>query len=309
MPRSVSSNHPRAKIIQSLRGTGKFPVPLLFAALALVCVVVGCSGGDNADNGIAPQPPAVAEKPPVNWDDQSDRDWLHRSQFKTNMRHMWIDSNRVASAGRGDMEPSWAEIRAGAGDIRTRASLIGGFWAKIQQHAEEALLCADDEDRIGVTNELVGLNEACDGCHMLSWSPAYLHVTEGVVDGWLAGKDTDHTANKVEQLPPPEIPNRQAMKDLWFHTQMAELRLKNWEVEDLQAELKAILPEAKVRAERWKTVTDNAGKLVDLARARKREGMKDAYIEMTSTCLACHTQLVGGREILIPMPWDKPVTK
>jgi hypothetical protein len=262
--------------------------------------VAACSGGNEPGN--TPEP--AAEKPPVNWDDQSDLDWLHRSQFKTNMRHMWIDSNRIVSAGRGDMEPTWGEIMAGAMDIQTRANLIGGYWAKIQKHTEEALVCAEDEDRIGVTYELAGLNEACDGCHMISWSPAYLHVNDDVVNGWLKGEDTAHDVMIGQAVPPPEIANRRSMKDLWFHLEMAELRLEKWLVDDLRTELNAILPEAKLRAERWKKVADNAGKLVELASARKREGMKDAYTEMTNTCLECHAQIVGGRKILIPMKWD-----
>src|SRR5690606_19552455 len=165
---------------------------LCFTALALAACV------KSADP--APTPGGAEGKPP-SWDDQSDRDWLYRSQFKTHMRHLWINSNRVASAGRGSAEPTWHEIRAGAEDIRNRARMLGGYWQQLRESTETMLECVEDEDRFGATLEFRELGAACDGCHMATWSPAYLHVTNKVVQGWLANKPTPHGVEEVDDNP------------------------------------------------------------------------------------------------------------
>lgn len=307
MRQSRSQQLPRTNAKIDRKRTGSFPVLFLFAIAFATCLVgvAACGSGDNEPSNT----PTNADTPeiPVSWDDQSDRDWLHRSQFKTHMRHMWVDSNRIVSAGRGDMEPTWEEISAAAGDIQWRAELMGKFWSSIDGHIQEALFCVDDEDRIGVTSELTAMSNDCDSCHMASWSPAYLHVTGSIVDGWLKNLPSEHDVNEVDPNPPPLIKNRDSMQQLWHNLRMAKLRLRNWQVEDLQEELSEMAPLVATRVKRWKDVAEQAARIVELASSRQADGMKAAYTQMTDTCLRCHAELVGTREILVPMPWDGPV--
>lgn len=276
---------------------------ILFGALAIVFGVIGCSGGNEP---VANNEPVVAEIPP-SWDDQSDTDWIYRNQYKQHMRHLWLDCNRVVSAGRGDLEPSWVEIVGSAGDIQRRAEMFHGFWKQIVDSGEELQYCLEDKDRMGASAEFTKLGAACDGCHMATWSPAYLHVTKGTITRWVNDLPTEHNVNEMDDNPPPTYPNREVMKKLNFHYQMATMRLEQWQTEEMLKSIGEILPEAKIRAERWKTVADNAKKIVDLANRRKREGMKEAYNDMTQACLACHAANTGGgREILIPMTWEGP---
>jgi cytochrome c556 len=280
---------------------------VLTGVLAMAFAVLGCGGGgDNVDNTSAGTP--GPSKPPIGWDDQGDHDWLHRSQFKQHMRHLWIDCNRIVSAGRGDLEPTWYEIHSAAADIKRRAEDFAGFWAEIDDAGGKVLECVEDEDRVGATREFQRLGSACDDCHMASWSPTYLHVTSEEIANWNSNKPSTPGMSIEQKDPPPAIPNRESMKTLFFHYQMAELRLKKWELADLQTELGKIRPEAAKRAERWKTVADEAGRLVEAAKKRKRDGMKDAYERMTYACLQCHTEYAGPiRDIMIPMPWNGPV--
>ena len=267
--------------------------------LAVCFALLGCGGGANNE---APPPP---EKPPIAWDDQADHDWLHRSQYKQHMRHMWIDCNRIVSAGRGDLEPTWYEIHSAAADIKRRAGDFAAFWAEIDESGGAILECVEDEDRIGATREYQRMGAACDGCHMTSWSPTYLHVTSEEIDNWRNNKPSTPGMSIEQADPPPAIPNREAMKLVFFNYQMVELRLQKWEPADLKESMAPLRAEAAKRAERWRTVESNAAKLVEAAGKRKREGLKEAYEAMTYTCLQCHTEHAGGiREIMIPMPWD-----
>ena len=278
---------------------------LITGMLTVCCAVIGCGSG-NTDN--APPANAPPEKTPIGWDDQSDHDWLHRSQFKQHMRHMWIDCNRIVSAGRGELEPTWHEIRASAADIHRRAGDFAGFWAEIDDAGGAVLACIEDDDRIGATREFQRLGAACDGCHMASWSPTYMHVTGVEIGNWNSNKPTVPGREIVQAEPPPAIPNRESMKTLFFNYQMAEARLHKWETAGVKESMPPIRTEAAKRAERWRTVESNAGKLVEAAKRRKRDGLKEAYEAMTYTCLQCHTEQAGGiREIMIPMPWDGPV--
>jgi cytochrome c556 len=279
---------------------------ILLAVLTVTCAVIGCSGGGNNDE--APAGNAPPEKPPIGWDDQADRDWLYRSQYKAHMRHMWIDCNRIVSAGRGDLEPTWYEIESAASDIRRRAGDFAGFWSEIDEAGGLVLECAEDNDRIGASKEFKRLGAACDGCHLASWSPAYLHVTGEEIDNWRKNIPSTPGMSEVMAEPPPAIPNRKSMQDIFFHYQMVELRLQKWEVADLKESMSHIRPEAAKRAARWRTVETSAGTILDLANKRKRDGMKDAYNAMTNACLACHGEQAGGlRDIMLPMPWDGPV--
>ncbi len=274
---------------------------ILFAALAALCVVISCGSGDNAGN--APETPAA---PPVSWDDQSNLDWRHRSQYKTHMRHMWVDSNRIVTAGRGDAVPSWAEIWSAAEDIQRRATLMGGFWRDIAERAATILECAQDRDRIGASEEFRALGAACDGCHMATWSPAYMHVTDHIMDGWLLNKPTTGVPEEVDQNPPPLIPNRTVMQKLYFDYQVLELHIEQWRADKMAENVNPMREEAEKRAERWEGVAAKAKELVELAKDKKREGMREAYSAMTAYCLACHGENVGEpRKILIPMPWSE----
>ena len=265
-------------------------------ALCVGCLLVACGAGDNTD-----QPPAM---PAASLDDQSDRDWRFRSQYKAHMRHLWIDCNRIAGAGRGELEPSWHEIRSSATDIAARAKLLGGYWADIEARCATVVECAEDDDRIGASDELKALGAACDGCHLATWSPAFLHVTLDTMDGWLKNQTAKPGVGEVDAEPPPAIPNREAMKELWFHLQMAEMRVEQWQREDLKSELEKIRSVAAQRAHLWNTVGDNAALLQKLSTSRKRDGMKEAYLAMTSGCAACHAQNAGGeRPIMAPMAW------
>jgi cytochrome c556 len=279
---------------------------VLTGLLAVCSAVLGCGGGVDVGNANSETP--SSNKPPVGWDDQSDHDWLYRSQYKQHMRHMWIDCNRVVSAGRGDLEPTWHEIDASGADIRRRAEDFAGFWAEIDAAGGAILEAVDEDDRLSARREYQRMGAACDGCHMASWSPTYLHVTSEEISNWRSNKPSTPGMTIAQAEPPPAIPNREAMKTLFFNYQMVELRLQKWEIEDLKKSMAPVRAEAAKRAERWKTVADQAGVLVDLARKRKREGLKDAYEKMTYTCLQCHTEYAGPiRDIMIPMPWEGPV--
>lgn len=274
---------------------------LLFVA-AVACLIVGCVKSDEA-----PQP-KPSNKPPITWDDQGDRDWRFRSQYKMHMRNMWADCNRIVTAGRGDAVPTWHELWSNAADIEQRARLIGGFWRELEQRSAELLECAADDDRIGATEQFRYLGAACDGCHLSTWSQAYLHVTEGILEGWLRNRVTHGQAEEVDPNPPPLIPNRTVMQQLYKDYANTELFLERWMVEDLRQSVTAMQPEFKKRAERWQAVRDNAAEIVELAKKRKREGMKEAYGRMTAACLACHADNAGeGRQILVPMQWDGPL--
>lgn len=276
---------------------------ILLCALAIICGVIGCSGGNDPAPGNEP----VVETIPPSWDDQSYRDWIYRNQYKQHMRHLWLGCNRVVSAGRGDLEPTWVEIVGSAGDIQRRAEMFEGFWQTIFASGEEIQYCLDDQDRMGAAAEFTKLGDACDGCHMATWSPAYLHVTKGTIDRWLNNLPTAHNVSEMDNNPPPAVPNREAMKKLNFHYLMSTQWLEGWKVEDMKKSLDQITPEAETRSRLWNAVATNAKKIVDLAQRRKREGLEEAYNAMTHACLTCHASNAGGeREILIPMPWNGP---
>jgi hypothetical protein len=273
--------------------------------LAVVFAVLGCGGGgDNT----APPPDNTPAKPPVNWDDQADHDWVHRSQYKQHMRHLWIDCNRIVSAGRGDLEPTWHEILASASDIKRRAEDFAEFWSEIDESGGGILECVEDEDRIGATREYQRMGAACDACHMATWSPMYLHITSEEMANWNNNKPS-HPGTMIEQEnPPPTLPNREAMKTLFFNYRMVELKLQNWAPEEVKEYMTPLRAEAAKRAQRWKTVAEQAGVIAGAAKSRKRDGMKEAYGTLTLACLQCHSENVGPmREIMIPMPWDGPV--
>jgi cytochrome c556 len=271
---------------------GSMRTAVLCLAISLAFALIACGK-------------AEPEPLPPSWDDQSDRNWLYRSQYKTHMRHMWINANRIVSAGRGDEQPAWPEIWASAEDIQRRAALLGGFWRDLDHRAAGMLEAIEDGDNFGAYAEFRALGAACDGCHMATWSPAYMHVTVDVMDGWLKNKPTPHGVEEVDLNPPPAIPNREVMKQLWDAYYLVELRRELWQVEDLRKNLGRMTPEFKQRAELWRQVEQNAARLVMLARDFKRDGMQQAYTAMTNACLSCHAQHAGeAREILIPMPWS-----
>lgn len=269
---------------------------LTLLALCVACLLVACGGADNTDTTPA--------KPAVSLDDQSDRDWRFRSQYKAHMRHLWIDCNRIAGAGRGDLEPTWHEIRASAMDVAARAKLLGGYWADIEARSGTIVECVEDEDRIGASDELKAMGAACDGCHLATWSPAYLHVTLDTMQRWLNNQPAEHGAGEVDVEPPPAIPNRAVMQGLWDRYQKAESRLTKWDPTGVKNHLEAIRPVAAERAQLWKTVGDNAEKLVALATAGKRDGMKEAYTAITAACAGCHGKQTDQREIMAPMAWE-----
>lgn len=279
---------------------------MLLLAATLVCVAAACGAGNGPEGNAADNAPTEAA--PRNWDDQSDRNWRHNSQYKAHMRMLWVDCNRVVAAGRGDAEPTWHEIRAGAEDIARRADLIGGFWAEIDKQAAELLDCVEYDDRINATEAYKNMGAACDGCHHVTWPISYMHVTDGVVDRWLKNLPTHGQMEETDEVPPPLIPNRDSMKTLFFHYQMLELRLEQFKIEDVREQVDAVRKQAQPRAARWKTVGDNARTIAELSKKRKRDGMKEAYTSMTAACLACHGEQAGPmRPIMVPMPWDGPL--
>lgn len=275
----------------------RFTLALGLAACA--CVAVACSQKDEPAANTAPP----AKSP--SWDDQSDRDWLYRMQFKDHMRHMWIDSNRIASAGRGDKQPNFDEIWAGATDIGQRSAIMLGYWSAIRDSTAQALAALEDSDRIAVAERIRDAGLACDGCHMATWSPAYLHVTGKVVDAWAANQDTPMDHPEVDANPPPEIPARRTMAALWKELQEAQQALKSWDKKTLASALKAIKPPASQGATFWATVHDNALKIEAAAKARKREGMREAYNALRMACQSCHAVSAGPeRPIQTPLAWD-----
>lgn len=272
---------------------------MVFTLLATCgCAFFACSGGTNETAN------APAVRPP-SWDDQSSKDWLYRMQYKGHMRHMWIGANRIVTAGAGDKQPNWDEIWAGAADIESRSELMLRYWKGMRDHAENGLMAVEDGDRIGADDAVrkVGLN--CDGCHMATWSPAYLHITHGTLDAWVAGKNAPMDMLESDDEPPPEWPNRRVMAELWKQWQVAQLGVQDWKKERIVEGLKPILAEAATRTTHWQSIHDNAVKLKQLAENKKREGMQAAYNAMRATCLACHAAQAGPeRPIQSPLPWN-----
>lgn len=267
---------------------------------ACLCMIAAC-GGSNAENVPAP----VALTKPPSWDDQGDRDWLYRMQFKDHMRHMWIDANRIASAGRGDKQPNYDEIWAGAADIAQRSALMQRYWEGVRDGIKEAALALEDDDRAGVARNVRSAGLACDGCHMATWSPAYLHVTNSVLDAWVANRETPADHLETDKNPPPEIPARRVMAELWKHLQAAQVAVKAWDKPALEAAFKEIEGPAGSGAAMWKKVHDNAAIIEAAALARKRDGMAAAYTAMRATCMACHVANAGSdRPILTPLAWE-----
>lgn len=274
---------------------------LLLLAAAL-CAAAGCTGRSDAGN----QPAAPALKPP-SWDDQGDNLWLYRSQFKAHMRHLWLDSNRIVGAGRGDARPTFDEIHAAASDISQRARLLHGFWKSISDHAQMLQMAMDDDDRPGSAEELRELGLACDGCHMATWSPAYLHVTLHTIEAWKANQIKLGMEMETDNEPPPEIPNRVVMQSMWKQFQAAQAALKTWNKEEAARQVSQIAGMARTRADLWRTVWENADALVELAKAERKQGLADAYTTMTGACRTCHAAFAGPqRPVHNPMPWDGP---
>lgn len=272
-----------------------------FAGLALAFAAAACGGAN--DN----QPEAAPAKP-VSWDDQSNVNWRYNSQFKSSMRHMWIDANRIVSAGRGEKRPTYDEIWAAAGDIGRRARMGNNFWSTIVKTTKDLQAAMEDDDRPGAADEFRALGVACDGCHMATWSPAYLHVTLANIDAWKANRIKLGLEMEEGLEPPPEIPNRVLMQGLWKNYQAAQLALQDWKKPQVTSELNQIATVAADQALLWKQVMENADTLVELARAQKRAGMKEAYTAMTNACRGCHAAHAGPeRPIHNPMPWDGPV--
>lgn len=274
----------------------------VLAALAAGFAIAACT--PTAENNTPP----VKAGPPPSWDDQSDTDWLYRSQFKASMRHMWIDANRIVSAGRGDKRPSYDEIWAGAEDIARRARIGVNFWSTIAKQADALQMALDDDDRPGAADEFRALGMACDGCHMAAWSPAYIHVTLKNLEAWQKNRITSGMEMEKDKEPPPSIPHRELMQRMWTQYQAAQLALQDWKKPQVTAETKQIGEAAKGQAALWQTVLENAETLVKLARASKRAGMPEAYTAMTAACRTCHGMMAGPeRPVHNPMPWDGPV--
>jgi hypothetical protein len=258
-----------------------------------------------AKDGENPAEPSV-EIPP-SWDDQGDSDWIYRNQFKGHMRHLWLDCNRVVSAGRGDMRPTYVEIRASAADIRERAELMGGYWDKLAAQAEEMQWILEDEDRIGATQTLKAIGAACDGCHMASWSPAYLHITTNTLQAWLDNRPTPHGEDENDANPPPTNPNRKSMQLLWRDYQSLENGIEAWDIVLAQESIEMLLPEFKARADAWTRVAELAGKIEQSAADEDADALSQPYSELRSQCITCHARLVEDeRAVLNPMSWDGP---
>lgn len=272
----------------------------IFGSAALACVAAGCIAkpGENAE----PSKKAT----PVTWDDQSDMDWLHRQQFKTRMRSMWIGANRIVSAGRGDKRPAYDEIWASAADIRDRAAETRDHWQAIADHLGELKFAVEDDDRIGAAVEFRAAGISCDRCHMANWSPAYLHVTEGVVGAWLKNDTTPPEHDEVDPDVPPATPHRVLMQEFWRDYLVAKSDLEAWDKPNLLRMAGVMEAQAAAQAKLWGTVAEQAGVLASLAEAEKRDGMQEAYQTMANTCAACHAAFAGAeRTIMNPMPWDK----
>ncbi|MCC6465040.1 MAG: hypothetical protein IT463_06840 [Planctomycetes bacterium] len=270
--------------------------------LVLAVAMTACGQGDNPGN-------TAAKGPPLSWDDQAADNWHHSSQFKTNMRFMWIGANRIVSAGRGDKKPTYDEIWTGAADVSRRAGLYLNYWKAIQESHQNLMLALDDDDRPNATDEFRNFAQACDGCHFQSWSPAYLHVTKGIMDGWTENKTTPPglDMNEVDTEPPPSIPNREKMQALVKAYNNGKVHIEDWNKDGIRRAMADVPALVDMRVQHWQGVKDNADKIYDLARASKREGLKEAYEAMTGFCNSCHAQLVSGqRKYLAPMAWDAP---
>lgn len=275
---------------------------LLLAAISIGFAAAACSPA--ASNNQAPEP----KGPSASWDDQSDPDWRYRSQFKASMRHMWIYANRIVSAGRGDKRPTYDEIWPAAADIQRRARMAASFWNAVSKATDSLQMAMDDDDRPGANEEFRAVGAACDGCHMATWSPYYLHVTPSTVEAWKNNRTKLGMEMEHDDNPPPEFPNRVLMQGLWKNYQAAQLALQDWKKPQVAAELKQMADVSRNQAQLWGQVADNAEKLVELARAQKRAGMPEAYTAMTNACRACHAAWAGPeRPIHNPMPWDGPL--
>lgn len=296
MPRSKRRKRSQAESVNQVQRAGIVPVLLLLITVACA----GCVAKDDA-------PPPPENRIAATLDSQDDTDWIYRNQFKSHMRHMWIDSNIIVSAGRGELRPTFFEIRPAAADIRARAELMGGYWRTLREQAEEMEWILEDEDRIGATESLRTIGAACDGCHIATWSPAYLHVTTNTLEHWIGNRPTPHGEDEKDAEPPPPVPNRVLMQRLWRDYQSLENGIESWDVVLAQESVNLLLPEIEIRERAWTQIAALAGEIEQAAKEEDANALKEPYLKMASHCAACHARLAGGdRKILNPMPWDGP---
>lgn len=273
----------------------------LLCILAFVASFAGsCSPGDSYTPDNSP-----ASETPVSWDEQSDSNWIHRSQYKTNMRHMWVDANRIVSSGSGDMVPNWAEVQTFSSDIRWRAENYSKHWQDLLDETEAGLFAVEDEDRIELSGQVDAIGITCDSCHTASWSPWYLRVNEGILDKWKQDVNTPNMVADDDPNPPPQIHHRKEMHvlcDLEIEIRRAR---DEWDLPAMESSLQSIKQIAAARAALWRTVVTESNTIEVLARAKKSEGMKEAYGRMRNACITCHAMQVGEvREVHNPISWD-----
>ncbi len=276
-------------------------------------------------------------KPQV-WDAQENRDWLYAMPYKANMRHMWIDCNRLVSAGRGDKKTEFAEIYTASRDIAQRSGNYASLWEETATRYQELMECEEDlrsDDWIIFDVNVQIAWNTCNTCHLSAWSPHYLHVTEGAINAWTSDKLTPHEGNIQIKTPPPEIQNRRSMKallDAFALIDECNLKKDPKYVDQMLEGCKTIFQIASSRATYWRAIQKSALEMtlysdasVDLDEGeldlemyasleldpdelygKDIDKVREAYGKMITQCKACHaTQAGGEREVMTPLSWNK----
>ena len=261
--------------------------------------------GFETDDVHGEEPPESTTNPPPSWFDQSQSDWLYHSLFKMNMRMLWIDCNRVVSAAKGDGQIAFDEIEVSALGIQRRASELASFWKGVNTSLDEVHEASLDKDWLLTYEEYKGLWNACNDCHRYTWSPAYSHVTDAMLEAWLQGKHRPEMENEVDATPAPMIPNRKIMQDMNVTTYGLEKGIATRDTTRIEFEIKKLRIEVNNRIKYWGSIAEGASKMLTLAQNNESQGMKQLYSRMTSNCAACHAQTVGEvRTIMHPMNWE-----
>lgn len=254
-------------------------------------------------------PDELEGRKPLIWDAQENGDWVNNMPYKADMRHMWIDCNRLVSAGRGDAQLDSDATFTTSADISRRAGKYAELWQMTADYCEE-LLDFEQEVRAGDWQGYdIAMNDAwnsCNNCHLAAWAPSYLHVTDDVIRAWNSDKLTPSGVDIEVHNPPPEIPNRRTMAELNTAFELIDKCYQERTPESIDKALegaRTIIRIASQRATFWATIKEQA----DLIKESKDvDEIRDAYNVMIAQCKACHAMQAGGeRKIMTPLSWDK----
>lgn len=282
---------------------------------AVVIALVFFINSEPEPKPLPKTPDEIEGRKPQVWDDQENRDWLFAMPFKADMRHMWIDSNRIVSAGRGDRKTDFSAIYTASSDIAQRSGNYAKLWEDAAQRYQNLMECEEDlraGDWISFDVDVQIAWNACNTCHLSAWSPHYLHVTEGSITAWTSDKLTPLEGNIETDSPPPEIQNRRTMHsliDAFSLIDKCNLKKDPKYVDQMVEGCKTIIRIATQRGKFWRAINESAMLMKlnsDPDETKDVDKVQSAYVQMVAQCRTCHaTQASGERKIMTPLSWEK----